>query len=114
MLVAATGSLRRFATLFAMVAVSASIATGCGGGGSSDSVTVNTATRPEAPVPSAAAFVGKIEKADPEQTNRLCRLMKAKGESAAFASFKKGYALAFPNEKIPPKKVFDEIIKHCG
>jgi hypothetical protein len=59
-------------------------------------------------------FVAKIDKADPEQINRLCLKKKARGEGAAYADFKKGYALAFPEVKLPPKKVFDEIIKHCG
>ena len=117
MLAAATGDLRRLATVFAMVAVSASVAAGCGGGGG-DSVSVQTGTRPQAtrpgePALSAAAFVAKIEKADPEQTSRLCLLRKAKGESAAYANFKKGYALAFPTVEIPPKKVFAQIVKHC-
>jgi hypothetical protein len=65
-------------------------------------------------VPSPAVFVAKIEKADPEQANRLCLLKEAKGEGAAFADFKRGFALAFPFVKLPPKTVFDEIIKHCG
>jgi hypothetical protein len=41
-------------------------------------------------------------------------LKRAKGEGAAFADFKRGFALAFPDVKLPPKMVFDEIIKHCG
>jgi hypothetical protein len=113
----AAGQLRRFATLFAVVAVSASVAAGCGGGGSGgDSVTVKTATQPEAAgrAPSSAAFVAKIEKTDPGQISRLCVLRNAKGEGAAFADFKKGFALAFPEEKLPPKKVFTEIVKHCS
>jgi hypothetical protein len=113
------GQLRRFATLFAVVAVIASVAAGCGGGsgsGSSDSVSVKTAPPPEAAgqAPSAAVFVARIDKADPEQINRLCLKKKVKGEGAAYADFKRGYALAFPEVKLPPKKVFDEIIKHCG
>ena len=115
----AAGQLRRFATLFAVVAVSASVAAGCGGGsgsGDSASVSVKTATQPEAAgqAPSAAVFVARIEKADPEQISRLCLKRKAKGEGAAFADFKRGFALAFPEVKLPPKKVFDEIVKHCG
>jgi hypothetical protein len=117
MLVAATGHLRRFATLFAIVAVSASVAAGCGGGGSE---TVKTPTQsggppsqPGGPETSAPAFVGKIEKTAPEQIAHVCLLAKAKGNDAAFADFKKGYALAFPDETLSPKKVFDEILKHC-
>ena len=97
-----------------MVAVSASVAAGCGGG-SGDSTTVATDTQAEAPVLPAAAFVAKIEKSSPEQTKQLCQLMKAKGTKAAFANFKKGYVLVFPaeNKKVPPKKVFGQIVKHC-
>ena len=115
---AAARHFRRYATVFALVAVSASVAAGCGGGGG-DSVSVQTGTQPEptgpgpSTAPSAAAFVAKIEKADPSQTKRLCLLRKAKGEGAAFADFKRGFALAFPEVKLPPKKVFAEIIKHC-
>jgi hypothetical protein len=116
MLVAA-GQLRRFATLFAVVAVSASVAAGCGGGsGGGDSVSVKTATQPEpaAQAPSAAVFVARIEKSNPDQISRLCLEMKAKGESAAFTDFKRGFALAFPEVKLPPKKVFGEIVKDCS
>jgi hypothetical protein len=124
LLVAATGHLRRFAIVLAMVAVSASLAAGCGGGGGGDTVSVKTGTQPqaEAPVPSAApsaapsasAFVARVEKSAPEQITGLCALRKAKGEAAAFANFKKGFELAFSEVKLPPKKVFEEIIKHCG
>jgi hypothetical protein len=119
MLVAATGHVRTFAILFAMVALSASVAAGCGSGGG-DTVTVKTDTQAavkaqaERQAPSAAVFVGKIEKTNPGQISRLCLVMKAKGEGAAFVYFKKGYELAFPDEKIPPRKVFDEIVTHCG
>ena len=114
---AVPGHVRTFAILFAMVAVSASVAVGCGSGGD-DSVTVKTDTQAarQAPsqAPSAAAFVGSIEKSNPGQISRLCMVKKAKGEGAAFVYFKKGYELAFPDENIPPRKVFDEIVKHCG
>ena len=114
---AATGHLRRFATLFAMVAVSASVAAGCGGGGSETVKTPTQSggppTQPAGRETSAPAFVGNIEKTAPEQIARVCLSAKAKGKDAAFADLKKGYALAFPDEAISPKKVFDEILKHC-
>jgi hypothetical protein len=113
----AAGQVRRLATLFAAVAVGASVAAGCGSGsGGGDSVSVKTATRPEAAgqARSSAAFVARIEKTDPGQISRLCVLRNAKGEGAAFADFKKGFALAFPEEKLPPKRVFAEIVKHCS
>ncbi len=98
-----------------MVALSASLAAGCGGGSGDSTTTAKTDTQAAEPALPAAAFVTKIEKDSPAQTNFLCQTMRAKGKSAAFVSFKKGYALTFPaeNKKVPPKKVFGLIVKHC-
>jgi hypothetical protein len=116
-----TGHLRRSAAIFAAVALGASVAAGCGGGSGGDTTTAKPdaqAARPSLPgrekAPSAAAFVGKLEKASPEQLARLCAYKKENGEGAAFVYFKKGYTLAFPEVGLPPKKVFDVIVKRCG
>jgi hypothetical protein len=114
---AATGKLRRPAALLATVAVVASVVAGCGGGGSGTVKTPTQSggppTQPGGQETSAPAFVGKIEKTAPEQIAHVCLAAKAKGNDAAFADFKKGYALAFPDETLSPKRVFDEILKHC-
>lgn len=114
---AATGKPRRFAAFPATVVVIATVVAGCGSG-DSDTVktnipTVKTNAPPVGPEKSAPAFVGKIEKSAPQQINRVCLVARAKGRDAAFAYFKKGYAIAFPDETVSPRKVFDEILKHC-
>jgi hypothetical protein len=109
---AATGLPRRFATLIATIALLSPVVAGCGGG---DSQTVKAPTSPPPGVQktSAPAFVGKLEKDGSGQIARLCTVNKAKGKDAAFAYFKKGYELAFPDQALSPKQVFDEILKHC-
>lgn len=119
---AATGHPRRFATLVAIIAVIASIAAGCGDDDSqtakiptlNDSQTAKTPLLQDGPETSPSEFVGKLEKAAPEQITQICLMTESKGEDAAFAYFKKGYSVAFSNVPLSPNDVFDEILEHCG
>jgi len=73
--------LRRFATLFAVVAISASLTAGSG--------------RPRTDQPTLPVEEGH------RRRRRIRRLQE-------------GLRARLPDLKLPPKMVFDEIIKHCG